>query len=229
MTDVATIAEIGTAVGTLFLGAATFGSTRSANRAARVAERALLLGLRPVLTPSRPGDPEQRIMFGEGRKFAVAPGTGLVEEVDGVVYLAIPLRNVGTGLAVLQRYDISTGYQLQEVRGPLDPSLARSNRKYGPVEHFRAQQIDIYIAPGDTGYWQAALRDPDDPLLGEIQRTLAGEAEPIAVDILYGDHEGGQHLVSRFVLVPYPNGKWVCNVTFHWVLDSADPRDLDDN
>jgi hypothetical protein len=229
MADIATIAEIGTAVGTLFLGAATFGSTRSANRAARVAERSLLLGMRPVLTPARAGDPNLKIMFGEGRKFVVPAGTGLVEEIDGVVYLAIPLRNVGTGLAVLQRYDISTGYQLQDVHGPLAPNLKRSSNKYGPLESFRAQQIDIYIAPGDTGHWQAALRDPDDSLLAEVRQMLAGEPEPIAIDVLYGDHEGGQHLISRFVLIPHSSGKWLCNVTFHWVLDGDDPRDLDDD
>jgi hypothetical protein len=39
MADITTIAELGTAGGTLILAVATFGSVRSANRAARVAER----------------------------------------------------------------------------------------------------------------------------------------------------------------------------------------------
>jgi hypothetical protein len=46
MADITTIAELGTAAGTLILAVATFGSVRSANRAARVAERSLELGLR---------------------------------------------------------------------------------------------------------------------------------------------------------------------------------------
>ncbi|MEY2476019.1 MAG: hypothetical protein QOG87_1334 [Actinomycetota bacterium] len=53
MTDWATISSLATAGGTLVLAVATYASTRSANRAARVAERALLAGLRPVLVQSR--------------------------------------------------------------------------------------------------------------------------------------------------------------------------------
>ena len=51
MADITTIAELGTAGGTLILAVATFGSVRSANRAARVAERSLELGLRPLHDP----------------------------------------------------------------------------------------------------------------------------------------------------------------------------------
>ncbi|MBA3865082.1 MAG: hypothetical protein H0X42_01845 [Solirubrobacterales bacterium] len=118
-----------TAVGTLFLGAATFGSTRSANRAARVAERSLLLGLRPVLTPSRREDPDEKIIYGDGREFLVSAGGGLIEQVDDVVYLAIPLRNVGAGLAVLQRYDVITDNPVHEAdpaAGARRPRPARS-------------------------------------------------------------------------------------------------------
>jgi len=42
----------GTAAGTLVLAAATFAAVRSSNRSARVAERALLAGLRPVPDPA---------------------------------------------------------------------------------------------------------------------------------------------------------------------------------
>jgi hypothetical protein len=52
MADITTIAELGTAGGTLILAIATFGSVRSANRAARVAERSLQIGLRPLLVES---------------------------------------------------------------------------------------------------------------------------------------------------------------------------------
>jgi hypothetical protein len=57
MADITTIAELGTAGGTLILAIATFGSVRSANRAARVAERSLQIGLRPLLVESRREDP----------------------------------------------------------------------------------------------------------------------------------------------------------------------------
>jgi hypothetical protein len=64
--DWVTISALATAGGTLILAVATFASVRSANRAARAAERALLAGLRPVLMPSRLQDPEQKILWVDG-------------------------------------------------------------------------------------------------------------------------------------------------------------------
>jgi hypothetical protein len=227
MTDVATIAEIGTAAGTLFLGAATFASTRSANRAARVAERSLLVQLRPVLIHTRPEDPDLKVIYGDGQKFRVGGGTALVEEIDGVIYMAIPLHNAGAGLAVLQSYDIVTDIPLQESHRPLDRGIHdRRNRHHGPIEDFRSQQRDIYIAPGDTGFWQAALRDESDEVHGRILESLAAPRDPISVDLLYGDHEGGQRAVSRFVLMPGESDNWLSGVVFHWTIESPDPRDL---
>src|SRR6478672_1862072 len=66
MADWATIASVGTAAGTMVLGVATFASVRSAQRAARVAERSLLVGLRPVLMPSRASDPIEPAIWGDG-------------------------------------------------------------------------------------------------------------------------------------------------------------------
>jgi hypothetical protein len=227
MADVTTIAEIGTAVGTLFLGAATFASTRSANRAARVAERSLLVGLRPVLVSARFDDPDIKVLFGDGQKFHVPAGTALVEEIDDVVYLGFPLRNVGAGLAVLQRYDILTEYELQDPHRPVDDGVrARLDRHHRPIENFREQQRDIYVAAGDVGYWHAALRDGEDSVHADVIRALRAGPKPITVDLLYGDHEGGQNTVSRFIALPTEGGRWLCNVAFHWTVDAPDPRDL---
>ena len=59
MADWVTISAIASAGGTLVLAAATFSSVKSANRAARVAEQSLLVGLRPLLLPSKLDDPPQ--------------------------------------------------------------------------------------------------------------------------------------------------------------------------
>ena len=61
MTDWATVASLATAGGTLVLAFATFGATRSANRAARTAERAFAARLRPVLVQSRREDPVENL------------------------------------------------------------------------------------------------------------------------------------------------------------------------
>jgi hypothetical protein len=47
-----TVASFATAAGTLVLAAATFSSIRSANRSARIAERSVQIGLRPILASS---------------------------------------------------------------------------------------------------------------------------------------------------------------------------------
>ncbi|MDQ6747375.1 MAG: hypothetical protein M3010_04625, partial [Candidatus Dormibacteraeota bacterium] len=65
MADWVTISSLATAGGTLVLAVATFSSVKSANRTARLAERSLLAGLRPVLTPSREDDPSERVRFGD--------------------------------------------------------------------------------------------------------------------------------------------------------------------
>lgn len=63
MADAATIASLATAGGTLVLAIATFSATRSANRSARIAERALDLNLRPVLIPAHEWDAAERVTF----------------------------------------------------------------------------------------------------------------------------------------------------------------------
>jgi hypothetical protein len=54
-------------------------------------------------------------------------------------------------------------------------------------------------------------------------RVLRGR-QAVTVDLLYGDHEGGQRMISRFALSAVPNGSWLATVGRHWNLDRADPR-----
>jgi len=48
------------------LAVATFAAVRSANRAARAAERTLQAGLRPLIVPSRLDDSGQKVFFAGG-------------------------------------------------------------------------------------------------------------------------------------------------------------------
>ena len=45
----------------------------------------------------------------------------------------------------------------------------------------------------------------------------------MTIDLMYGDHEGGQRTITRFILLPHNNG-WLASVTPHWNLDRSDPR-----
>src|SRR5690348_14766185 len=101
MADWVTISSLATAGGTLVLAVATFSSVRSANRSARAAERSLLAGVRPILIPSRDDDSPELVRFGEGVVLTV-PGHGAAINLEnGRVYMALALRNGGTGLAVI--------------------------------------------------------------------------------------------------------------------------------
>jgi hypothetical protein len=211
--DITTIAELGTAGGTLILAVATFGSVRSANRAARVAERSLELGLRPLLVQSRPEDPPEPAIFGSGRTLMPGNGLAAIERDGDNILMAIPLRNVGAGMGILHGWHIVGGW------------LRRRQETHPEVEDFRQQLRDLYIPPSDTGFWQAGIRNADDPYRAAVEAALEGEEEGFSVFLLYGDHEGGQRTISRFGLRPHEeDGRWFCSVTRHWNLEGPDPR-----
>src|SRR5437868_4290664 len=109
MADWVTISSLATAGGTLVLAGATFASVRSANRASRVAERSLLAGLRPLLMPSRLEDPPQKIGFVDGKWLRVPGSCGAAETSDEAVYLAMSIRNVGSGIAALHGWRLGVG------------------------------------------------------------------------------------------------------------------------
>lgn len=215
MTNWSTIAAAATAGGTLVLALATFVSvqqgnraTRISERAARVAEQALLAGRRPLLMTSRLQDPKQRVEFKGGIFLDVPGGRAAIDATDGVVYLALSIRNVGTGLAVLHGWHLCVGQQFERVHPPLD--------------EFTTQNLDIYVAPGDTGFWEGALRDPD---ADDFQAVTAGIAAggTLVVDLLYGDYEGGQRVISQFNLIQQDDN-WIASAIRHFNMDRPDPR-----
>jgi hypothetical protein len=221
--DWPTIASLATAGGTLVLAVATFGSVRSANRAARSAERALQVGLRPVLFASRMQDPDQKIRWGDDHWARLGGGQAVCETgPEGIVYLAISLRNVGSGLAVLRSWRAEPAPTVERPTAGLE-ELQRGLVRPDP-DQFRPQGRDLYVPPGDISFWQAAIRDPHDPALPGIVETLDSR-RPLWVDLLYGDHEGGQRTISRFVVSRWSeDSPWLCAVVRHWNLDRQDPR-----
>jgi hypothetical protein len=181
-----TVSSLATAGGTLVLAVATFSAVRSANRAARIAERSFEIGLRPVLAPSRLEDPPQKVMFRDRHWVVLQGARAAVEVVDGVVYLAMLVRNVGNGMAIIESWEPFPGQ-----RTSADP--------WGEVEDFRPQTRALWIAPGDVAFWQGALRDKTDARLKAVASAVADGA--LTVDLLYLDPEGEQRTVSRFTLI----------------------------
>jgi hypothetical protein len=176
MADWVTISALATAGGTLVLAVATFSSVRSANRAARAAERSLLAGLRPVLMPSRLQDLPQKVSFFDQHWVTIDGGHASFEATPEAIYLVIGLRNAGSGIAVLHSWffypERLTTSETPDGRG------------------FRRLTRDLYVPAGDTGFWQGAFRDPNEPIFA-VAREAANSQRPVTIDLMYGDHEGG--------------------------------------
>ncbi len=210
----------GTSIGTLVLAGATFAAVRSSSRSTRIAERALLVGMRPMLMTSRVDDPAEQVQFADGRVLDVDPGRALVLQQDDVIYLAIPLRNVGAGIAQLRGYHLEPESADRVADDPLGPARHRRGDSAPDRSEFAEQQRDLYVAAGDVGFWQAALRDPRSELYQAMNNAIRTSGR-ITIDLLYGDHEGGQPTITRFVLLPGQEHQWRCDVTRYWDLNTA--------
>jgi hypothetical protein len=215
VTDWSTVASLATAGGTLVLAVATFASIRSANRSARTADRAartaeqsLLAGQRPLLVNSRLQDPAQKVQYPEGKWLTADGGRAALEVTDEVVYLAVSVRNVGTGLAVLHGWHLLVGLQTE--------------RSHPPLEDFTAQNLDIYVAPGDIGLWLGALRDPAADIFHAVAVAVKA-GDPLVLNLLYGDFEGGQRVITQFSL-RHLTERWLTQATRHFNVDRPDPR-----
>jgi hypothetical protein len=203
------ISGLATAGGTLALAVTTYASVRSANRAARVAELSLLAGLRPLLVASPESAETLRVNFQDIHGIAVPGGRAAVEIVDDRVYLVVSLRNVGSGIAVLHG-------------GYVHPFAAKSDTPLPPLEEFRLLRRDLYIPPGDVGFWQIAWRDDEVAAPPDLLRAI--EDGYLSVDVLYGDFEGGQRAISRNGVGREEDGSWRVTTGRHFQVDRAQPR-----
>jgi hypothetical protein len=213
MADWVTISSLATAGGTLVLAVATFSSVRSANRSARVAERSLLAGIRPVLMPSQLEDAAVKVGFVDNRWLYVPGGGGAGEVTAEAVYLAMSLRNVGTGIAVLHGWKFWP--ERQAGTGAAPP----------PLEELHRLTRDIYIPTGQVGFWQGVFREPETDEFRAAADAIDARVA-VTVDVLYGDHEGGQRTITRFGLTPRhgEDGTWIVAAARHWNIDRNDPR-----
>ena len=208
--DWALISSLATAGGTLVLGVATFASVRSANRSAKAAEGSLLAGLRPLLVASRLEDAPVKISFADQHWLRVEGGHGAAEVTADAVYLGLSVRNVGSGIAVLHSWQFLPTVSTGDVTRP-DPA------------GFRRLTRDIYVPAGDVGFWQGAFRDPGSEEFLEVSQVI-GARQRFGIEVLYGDFEGGQRSISRFIMMPIGENDWLATVARHWNLDRPSPR-----
>ena len=124
----------------------------------------------------------------------------------------MPLRNAGSGIAVMHGWRFYPEWYREDAHAPLDD--------------FQRQTRDLYIPVGDIGFWQGAFREPEDPRYSPARKVIE-DHQPWTVELLYGDHEGGQRTISRFSLIPREGGEGsehLTSVSRHMSLDRPDPR-----
>jgi hypothetical protein len=170
-------ASWGTAVGTLVLALATFASVRSGNRAGRNAERALQAGQRPVLFASRPHETLQKVRWGDGHWAALPPGRAVLEEEDGVVYMAMSLQNVGTGTAVILGWRIGTG-QLINPNATSEEMLAQPQMIRARSGEFPRPDPRSLLAPARSELLASGHTDPRRPRPGAGRSRACRERTP---------------------------------------------------
>ena len=95
-------------------------------------------------------------------------------------------------------------------------------RSHSPLEEFTPQNLDIYVAPGDNGLWLSVLRDPAADIFQAVTEAVKA-GETLVVNLLYGDFEGGQRVITQFTL-RHTNERWLAHATRHFNVDRPDPR-----
>jgi hypothetical protein len=164
--------------------------------------------------PSRPEDAPVKVGFADDHFVQVRGSSGTAEATKDAIYLTMSLRNAGSGIAVLHGWRIEMAREFS--------LLAHSERP--DVDLFRRLTRDLYIAAGDVSFWQGAYRDPGEAEFGEVASRVHSR-ERLFIDLLYGDHQGGQRVVSRFSLQPRESTEdWYLTVSRHWNVDLPDPR-----
>jgi len=212
VTDWATVASLATAVATLVLAGATFSAVRSSNRSARIAEQALLAGQRPLVLPSRLDDPPVKVGWVDGHDVKLQGGQAHAVVEDGNVYLAMSIRNSGSGVAVLQGWL------------PRLEELPQAIVAFPQVDQFRRQTRDIYVGAGDVGFWQGALREEDETKV--FIKRMVERRQRFSVDLLYSDLEGGQRAMTRVSWMPGGDQvRWLGTTSRHANVDHNDPRE----
>jgi len=214
----ATLASLGTALGTLVLAFATFAAVRSSNRSALIAEVALQEQRRPILVPSGLDDPVQKLNFADGHWISAEGGYSRADHIDDNVYLGISLRNVGSGIGVCQGWAVRAGQ-----------TLTSQMPTHMPDEQFRIQSRDLYIPGNGVGMWQGAIRNRDDAMRAALARAI-DEGAPITIELLYSDLTGRQRAITRFGLLPFDpgtedrRGNRFTAMSRVWFLDFDGPR-----
>jgi len=168
---------------------------------------------------------ELRVVDPEGSEVPADGQTVRLYTCGPTVYNPAHIGNFRTFLFedLLRRALQLHGWRVEQMIGGFSPTGARDMARPDP-DTFRRLNRDLYVPAGDTGFWQGAIRTPDDEFRGEVESALHS-GQPLYVDVLYGDEVGGQRTISRFILDHRDDDQWLPEVVRHWFLDARGPRE----
>ena len=136
------------------LAVATFSAVRSSNRTARISLKSRSSPARAPTISSLPGDPDHKVLWHDRHAADVSGGRAIFEEKDGVIYLAIGLRNLGTGLALFYGWHsmpdqaFKTCHTSQPKTSVDSPSTSTSRRAVADIREAAVRDRDDRFRPG---------------------------------------------------------------------------------
>ena len=185
MADTSTIASLATAGGTLVLAMATFSSTRSANRSAAHHRAGAQGGAAPGAV--------QRSSAGsaaEGRIRATITGSCCATG-------SRPCRSPRRTCISRSRCAMSPPGWPCCTAGTFGPSGWRRTPRRPRSRSFAGSRATCMCPPATSASGRRRYAIPAMPLYEPLREAIAARSA-ICVDILYGDHEGGQRTITRF-------------------------------
>jgi len=177
---------------TTLLAIVTFALVCATYLMAQTAKRQFGRQLLPILIPSRIRDPIRKVYFSNNTWQMLYGDQVLVDSVD-TLYVAIPLRNIGSGTAVVR------GLSIPDV-GPDDDALPRRRPS---LKNLIAAKTDLLLGPGDISHLSI---DSEAQTADRQRHALQTQVERIDrdsgvyLDILHCDHVRRQHNITRIEL-----------------------------
>jgi hypothetical protein len=156
---------------------------------ALLSARQMKRNLLPIITPARP-DGSKRVARFTPAKHVVLENADSFSQEDGErVYLAVCVRNIGSGVAVVRGVDANSTDEVKELAPDGIPALR------GLVRSERS----LYLGPTEAAYLTMWATSSSSAGFDVVRRTVPAKGD-LLLDLVYCDHAGRQLTVSRIEL-----------------------------
>ena len=128
----------------------------------------------------------------------------------------------GTTYASVRSANRAARVAEQSLLAGLRPLVIQSSDEVDPPIHVGFANGMTVTVPGGGAAVEVVEGRRDDDRRDEVLSLV--ESGRFAVELLYGDFDGGQRMVTRFGVSLEDDGRWRCAVARHWQLDRPSPR-----